>query len=277
MAVLTAWWDHLRGLARSNVSVLASVAFIAVTLSLTGIGGQWALAVYALSFWHYLLYWLAYRYGAIALGDFKRDAILMKLVSAAAIGAVYFAVPPDVISLVVSVAGFLLNAIAASVLGADRTYYGYEVADLPPEHITTFPYSWISHPMLVGNIAMFGGTLLNAEFRREWWPLACLHVALNAGLLLMERYVTPQRRRSRHFTAAEINPWRMLGIGCAWSAVGAAVGATALSGGTSSALTLLGAGIGACAAAYGYVLYRCYSVPALVPASQHDLQGEAIP
>ena len=25
--------------------------------------------------------------------------------------------------------------------------------------------------MLVGNVAAFGGTLLNADFRRAWWPL----------------------------------------------------------------------------------------------------------
>ncbi len=45
---------------------------------------------------------------------------------------------------------------AARALGTDRTYYGHEVAGLPHRRITTFPYSWISHPMLAGNIAAFG-------------------------------------------------------------------------------------------------------------------------
>ena len=31
-----------------------------------------------------------------------------------------------------------------------------------------------------------GGTLINAPFRAEWWPLASLHVVLNIGLLAME-------------------------------------------------------------------------------------------
>jgi hypothetical protein len=31
--------------------------------------------------------------------------------------------------------------------------------------------------MLAGNVVAFAGTLINADFRREWWPLACAHVA----------------------------------------------------------------------------------------------------
>jgi len=43
-----------------------------------------------------------------------------------------------------------------------------------------------SHPMILGNVAAFGGTLINAPFRADWWPLASLHVVLNIGLLAME-------------------------------------------------------------------------------------------
>ena len=48
--------------------------------------------------------------------------------------------------------------------------------------------------MIVGNVAAFGGTLLNPEFRQHWWPLAGLHVALNIGLLAME-LAGPRRAR----------------------------------------------------------------------------------
>ena len=83
---------------------------------------------------------------------------------------------------------------AAAALGIDRTYYGHEVAGLPPRRISEFPYSLTSHPMIVGNVAAFGGTLLNPEFRQHWWPLAGLHVALNIGLLAME-LAGPRRAR----------------------------------------------------------------------------------
>jgi hypothetical protein len=59
--------------------------------------------------------------------------------------------------------------------------------------ITAFPYSRMSHPMIVGNVLAFGGTLLNPEFRAAWWPLAALHVVLNLALLAMER-AGPGRR-----------------------------------------------------------------------------------
>ena len=80
------------------------------------------------------------------------------------------------------------------MLGLDRTYYGHEVAGLPPRRITAFPYSLTAHPMILGNVAAFGGTLINAGFREQWWPLAGLHVAANVGLLVMER-AGPRRRR----------------------------------------------------------------------------------
>jgi hypothetical protein len=177
--------------------LLAGALLIAAVLLAAFAAGSLPLAVYALSFWHYLLYWLAYRYGAVPLAVFKRDAMATKSVALVALGVAYLSCPIDLLSLTVMGLGFLLNAAAAKALGVDRTYYGHEVAGLPLERVTAFPYSWISHPMLVGNIAAFGGTMINAEFRREWWPLACIHVALNFGLLAMETWVTPKKLAQR--------------------------------------------------------------------------------
>jgi hypothetical protein len=81
------------------------------------------------------------------------------------------------------------------VLGVDRTYYGHEDAGLPPQRVTAFPYSLTAHPMILGNVAAFGGTLLNAGFREQWWPLASLHVAANIGLLAMELAGPPHRKK----------------------------------------------------------------------------------
>ena len=143
-------------------------------------------AVYLLSFWHYGLYWLAFAFGTRDFDVFKRNAIAMKTVSVTALAVVYLSAPLDPVSLTVILGGVLLNLRAAQVLGLDRTYYGHEVAGLPGRRITAFPYSLTSHPMILGNVAAFGGTLINAPFRAEWWPLASLHVVLNIGLLAME-------------------------------------------------------------------------------------------
>ncbi len=144
------------------------------------------LAVYLLSFWHYALYWRAFTFGTADFDAFKRKAIVLKAISVTALALVYLRFPLDPASLAVIAAGIFLNARAAAVLGFDRTYYGHEVAGLPAQRITAFPYSLTAHPMILGNVAAFGGTLLNPGFREHWWPLASLHVAANIGLLVME-------------------------------------------------------------------------------------------
>jgi hypothetical protein len=147
-----------------------------------------SLAIYLTGFWHYLLYWLAFTFGTIPHAVFKRDAVALKAVSVTGIASVYLAFPLDPLSLAVIAAGILLNAVAAAALGADRTYYGVEVAGLPPRRVERFPYSMVAHPMILGNVLAFGSTLLNAGFRKDWWPLAVLHVVSNMGLLVMERH-----------------------------------------------------------------------------------------
>ena len=41
------------------------------------------------------------------------------------------------------------------------------MAGLPARRITAFPYSLTSHPMILGNVAAFGGTLINAALPRS--------------------------------------------------------------------------------------------------------------
>jgi hypothetical protein len=154
-------------------------------------------AIYLLSFWHYVRYWLAFAFGTIAFDVFKRDAIALKAVSVTVLAFVYLREPLDPASLAVILGGILLNLRAAQVLGLDRTYYGHELAGLPARRITGFPYSLTSHPMILGNVAAFGGTLINPAFRAEWWPLAGLHVVLNIGLLAMELAGLRHRRAVR--------------------------------------------------------------------------------
>ena len=184
-----------RAVVRRNGSTLLCALLVLSVVLVAALERSLPLGVYLLSFWHYDLYWLAFAFGAIAFDVFKRDAVAMKTVSVAALAFVYLRAPIDPVSLAVIAGGILLNVRAAAALGLDRTYYGHEVAGLPPRRITAFPYSLTSHPMILGNVAAFGGTLINADFRQQWWPLAVLHVVLNIGLLAME-LAGPQRRRA---------------------------------------------------------------------------------
>ena len=167
--------------------------FVAAVLAGAAIGREPVFALYLVSFVYYGLYWYAFAWGVDSFRVFKRDALLLKALSVAALAFVYLQAPPDFLSLGVIALGILLNARAASVLGLDRTYYGHELAGLEARRVMAFPYSLMSHPMIVGNVMAFGGTLLNPDFRAEWWPLAALHVVLNLALLAMER-AGPRRR-----------------------------------------------------------------------------------
>ena len=280
---MTAGAGSFRGFVRRYASLLSSVAFIAWVVVVSR--GHLPPALYAMSFWHYYLYGLAFVYGAVSLGSFKRDAIVMKTASLAALACAYLAGSPDFLSVACIATGFLLNATAAGVLGPDRTYYGHEVAGLPRRHITVFPYSWLSHPMLLGNIVAFGGTLINADFRREWWPLACAHVVMNLGLLVMELAVTPQRRGTRRLHGA-VDGVAVSGGRCGPIQTGfwVAVAGAALGGGlgwmagsrlTWDASLLLIAG----ALTYAVVMFGCYTLPEFPPdpGAGHADQTEGSP
>ncbi len=220
-------------------SSLSCLLVVVTVVPGAALGGSLALALYLLSFWHYYLYWLAFTFGTPDFGTFKREAIAMKTVSVAGLAGAYIAAPLDLVSLTVIAGGILLNMSAAAVLGVERTYYGYEVAGLPAQTINSFPYSLTAHPMILGNVAAFGGTLINPVFREQWWPLASLHVVLNIGLLVME-----QRSRIGR-----------IGVGLALAAI---LLTAALAAGTpivTPAAALPGLAALACAGA----LYRCYA------------------
>ena len=232
---------------RSGSTASCLLLVVSVQLLILG-GGNPGLGIYLLSSWHYYLYWLAFAFGARAFDVFKRDAVVMKAISVATLATVYLAAPLDLASLAVIASGILLNVRAAVVLGIDRTYYGHEVAGLPARRVTAFPYSVTAHPMILGNVAAFGGTLINDGFRAQWWPLAGLHVALNIGLLVMELAGSRRRR------AVRIGGGLIL-AGSLFAAILAGLGAGALATtrvGLADALLI--AATVACAGA----LYRCY-------------------
>lgn len=185
--------SRIRSILDRRGASLACWTIVAAVLAGAAIGREPAVAIYLVSFVYYGLYWYAFAWGVDSFAVFKRDAMLLKAASVAALAFVYLQAPPDILSLGTIALGILLNARAAAVLGIDRTYYGHELAGLVARRITAFPYSLMSHPMIVGNVMAFGGTLLNPAFRAAWWPLAALHVVLNLALLAME-WAGPRRR-----------------------------------------------------------------------------------
>ena len=244
MAVRSEHPRSLGAVVARNSSTLSCILLVLSVVLGAALERSLPLAIYLLSFWHYYLYWLAFAFGAIPFDVFKRDAMAMKTVSVALLAIVYLATPIDLVSLIVIGAGILLNLRAAMVLGVDRTYYGHEVAGLPSHRITAFPYSLTAHPMILGNVAAFGGTLINPAFREQWWPLACLHVALNIGLLAMELAGT------RHRAVR-------LGGGCVFA--GTMAGAAFAALGPGRALTIPIALAGLATVIGAWTLYRCYA------------------
>ena len=259
--------DHLmkesggfREFVRGRVSLLSGIAYVSLVLTVTWFAGEGAVAVCLLSFCHYYLYWLAYYFGEVPLDVFKRDAIVMKAVSLIALASVYLEAPLDAASLLVIAAGFLLNSAGARALGPDRTYYGHELAGLPCIGIRTFPYSWMAHPMLLGNMAAFAGTLVNAQFRVQWWPLAVAHIALNVALLIMETSIEPRRRKALKFAKATGGS---AGAATLFAVAGAVVGAAYGAWRDEVPVAMLGAFLGAMSASCAFVIFLTYTKPTM--------------
>jgi hypothetical protein len=256
-------WKRLDARRLSVVSLITSAAFFAAMIGTGIVASTTSIVVYAVSFWQYWIYALAFLYRATSLPVFKRDALITRSASLVALAWVYFAEPLNALSIVVVAVGFLLNAAAVAVLGTDRTYYGAELAELPPRHVDAFPYSWMSHPMLIGNMIAFCGTLLHPEFRQKWLPLAALHVVLNLAIILMEAFVRPRNRRA---SPQEIRPTislaGFLSTAVLWSVVGAIAAAAILAGSINKSISReVAAFVGACCAGYAYILFASYTLP----------------
>jgi hypothetical protein len=242
--------------------MLNAACLIGTVLLTARLAASPALAVYALSFWHYVFYWWAYRHGAVQPARFRRDAILMKSAALAALGSAWLTQSWHWIPALAIGAGFMLNLAGARALGHTRTYYGWELGEPARPRVTSFPYSVVPHPMLVGNMIAFGGTLLHPDFRKTWWPLAVIHVALNGALIVMETSVAPARR-AREPRAMPLAAWTaMTTMGAAFAAGVAAL----FEWPTGWAPVAIVAGA---SAAYGCAQRGAY-VPAASPHSPHS-------
>jgi Phospholipid methyltransferase len=254
-------------MAGGKMSVFFLALFISAIACATAFGLGIDGAVYSLSFWHYYVYWLAYLFCAVPLAAFKRDAILMKSVAMLILGLAYFSGEPNILSVFIVTLGFSLNTYSAMIVGSDRSYYGYEVGRLPSRLITSFPYSMSAHPMIIGNIVAFGGTLIDADFRERWWPLAIAHIAMNFGLLFMETSISAGSVTDRSFRTTSI-PARFL-IGLVGVLLGAAIGYV----GSGPLHPFLGVALGVVISSYAFSLFVRYSSDQHEAAAHHAFLG----
>lgn len=173
---------------------LAAASMVAMAATFGAVvDGHVAVAAWLAGFLHYALYLRAFTWGVVDFAGFKRTAMAVKAVGIAMLALPYVDAVPGLPSIAAVIAGIALSTAAASRLGIDRTYYGHEVAGLPPRRATGFPYSRMAHPMIAGNLLAIGGMLLEPSFRQAWGILAAAHLVANLGLLAME-VAGPARR-----------------------------------------------------------------------------------
>jgi hypothetical protein len=122
-------------------------------------------------------------------------------------------------------------------------------------------------------MAAYGGTLLNTDFRRHWWPVALAHVALNLGLLIMERAVTPQRRKVRGDSAKAVRSGRKLRIGDSFMTAAAALVAGFVAWDLESPHYLLDATAWASISIYALALFHRYTMAPAAPFERQEVQA----
>jgi len=119
------------------------------------------------SFRHYLIYMttFAFRNPPVAHGYLVRDSKLYKAMALAHLARRLLPLvelPRDAPGVLLAVAGFSITMLATARLGFVRTYFGSELGFVEPEWIKGFPYGYIPHPMIVGQLIAFGSIIY-------WW------------------------------------------------------------------------------------------------------------
>ncbi|GAX14631.1 hypothetical protein FisN_6Lh416 [Fistulifera solaris] len=112
------------------------------------------------SFRHYVVYitTFAFREPDVGHGYLMRDAKLYKTVSMMHIARRILplvAMQNDWPAVLLAFAGFGTTLAATARLGMVRTYFGTELGLVKPMWISGFPYGYIPHPMIVGQIFAF--------------------------------------------------------------------------------------------------------------------------
>mmetsp|Transcript_15134 Transcript_15134/g.23026 ORF Transcript_15134/g.23026 Transcript_15134/m.23026 type:complete len:604 (+) Transcript_15134:215-2026(+) len=165
---LNAWWIWVTTFSmykfEENIGTYNAVYFTLAYLS-----GPTAFLILT-SFRHYVTYiaTFAYRKPTVAHGYFMRDVRLCKTVALVqlAIRIAPFILttetltdPYKIAGIISSLCGFAITMLATVRLGWVRTYFGSELGFVKPEWIYGFPYGYVPHPMIVGQLIAFGSIL----------------------------------------------------------------------------------------------------------------------
>lgn len=179
-----------------------SILFYSYVGLVAWIFDSYTVFLYATSFVHYIRYISTYYHrGRIHYQRFTRDCLLFK---SASIGQLFFALfrelgtmddPIDHVKQSVPIipmilVGYWISIQATVLLGKEGTYFGAELGIIREENlviITKFPYGWIPHPMIVGQIIALGGLHVLVPLKEH--PLLIpLHITLYCVHMTQEMY-----------------------------------------------------------------------------------------
>lgn len=164
------------------VVLLAAIAFVFKNT---------AIFLAGTSFIHYLIYLTTYYYRQnVSYSTFIRDSVFFKSLSMMQLAIWYFYFFDfkfiSFLSLAIAVSGFYLAVLAYEKLGHVRSYFGVELGKIEPVKISSFPYNFIPHPMINGNIINLLGLYLLEPFRIALPWLVPLHIAFYVIHLIQE-------------------------------------------------------------------------------------------
>ena len=143
------------------------------------------------SFRHYMVYMttFAFRDKPVAHGFLMRDAKFYKLIALLHLGRrllPLIELPRDVPGILMAATGFSITMLATARLGFVRTYFGSELGFVKPKWITGFPYGYIPHPMIVGQLTAYSSILwwFNLDF--ETTALIVTHMCFYSAHMVQE-------------------------------------------------------------------------------------------
>jgi hypothetical protein len=119
------------------------------------------------SFRHYVIYMttFAFRDPPVAFGYLVRDCKFFKSLALAHLARRLLPMvelPRDVPGILMASVGFSITILATARLGFVRTYFGSELSFVKPKWIEGFPYGYIPHPMIVGQLIAYASIIY-------WW------------------------------------------------------------------------------------------------------------
>ena len=143
------------------------------------------------SFRHYVVYMttFAFREKPVAHGYLMRDAKLYKTIALCHLGRRILPLidlPHDWPGVLMAVAGFSITMMATARLGFVRTYFGSELGFVKPKWIEGFPYGYIRHPMIVGQLTAYSSILCWFDMNAETQLLIGTHMALYTAHMVQE-------------------------------------------------------------------------------------------